>query len=64
MRDMRDAYDARSAVGFAGAALTLICERCGHDLLEGRPHAGWFLEHLQAIAGLHYEREHADLVLP
>jgi hypothetical protein len=58
------AYDGRSEVGFSAGVLTLICERCGRDLLAGRPQAGWFLEHLQAIAGLHYEREHADLVLP
>lgn len=57
-------YDVRSEVGFEGSALTLTCERCGHDLLEGRPQAGWFLEHLEAIAGLHYDRAHAELVLP
>jgi hypothetical protein len=60
---MGESYDVRSGVGWNGSSVTLTCERCGNDLLAGRPESGWVLEHLQAIAELHYGREHAERLI-
>lgn len=44
-------------------SLALVCEVCGADLLAGRDDRPMVLDHLRAIAELHYQQVHPERVL-